>query len=260
MKTNNGFTALHFSAMYIPTYQQDERAQPETTDGTSEATASSRQAMQILVSEENCVVNAKAGNGQTPLHIACSRGNQAAAEVLLSSPDIEVNLVDEQKHTPLHDAACVGNAWIVEKLLQKGADILVENDDGMQPIHFACQGSHAEVAKLIIQSRHRSGRLLVSVTDAKDNKDNTPLHLACDSGSTEIVQSLVDNEAGSSTVNISGLAPMHMVAQHGFTDIAEILLKSDPNNISILDSRQQTPLHHAAKHDQAEMVDFLLRK
>ncbi len=260
IKTKEGFTPLHFSATYVPTYQRDESVQPESTDSQDEASASSKQAMEILVNEDNCVINAQAKNGQTPLHMACSRGNRAAAEVLLNVSGIQVNLVDQQKHTPLHDAACIGDAWIVEKLLQKGADILVENDDGMQPLHFACQAGHVEAAKLIIHSRSTSGQLLVSVTDAKDNKANTPLHLACDSGCTEIVQDLIDHGATTVMVNIGGLASIHIAALHGFTDIAEILLKADPNNINILDLRQQTPLHHAAKHDQAEMVDFLLRK
>ena len=242
--------------------------------------------------ECQCIINAQDNNGLTPLHMACTRGNREAVDILLQAKDIEVNIIDiRNAHAVLHDACILGDDWIVEKLLQKGANILLPNDDGMLPLHLACQEGHSEVAKLILQhatsshdvpqddeeKRHTvatthlaatnvitqqagaPSQLLLSTLDIKDNTNNTPLHYACDSGAADIVKVLIKHKATTSLFNIDGLTPMHIAARHGFTDIAEILLKSDTNNITLLDNKQQTPLHHAAKQNQVDMVDYLLK-
>ncbi len=60
--------------------------------------------------------------GETPLHFACSSGQENEAEMLLEyEPDVDYATF--KRACPLHDAAKKGHLPLVELLLDKGANI-----------------------------------------------------------------------------------------------------------------------------------------
>lgn len=256
VKCPDGLTPLHYSAKYLPPYQTGDLNVDEESQGEVTNLSTSLQAVQLLIWKK-CDVNIQDKNSSTPLHLACSRGNRAAVHVLLQAPDIDVNITDYQLHTPLHNACLLGDTWIADQLLQKGADFLASNDDGLTPLHMACEEGQTEIVKLILKYGINYKDQLVQ---AIDTKLNTPLHLACDSGVVDVVQALLLHSANAYAANIRSVTPMHIAAQKGHTGIAAILLDSDPSNIEVQDRRQMQPLHHAAKHNQVEMIEFLLQK
>ena len=64
-------------------------------------------------------VNAKDGNGQTPLHVAARNNSLEVAELLISS-GAEVNAKDNRGETPLHLAAWNGHQKMKELLQSHG--------------------------------------------------------------------------------------------------------------------------------------------
>jgi len=68
-----------------------------------------------------CDVNLANSEGNTPLSLACSLGNDVIVELLLRHPlvDIEKGLV----RTPLHEAATVGSTTIVRRLIDAGCNV-----------------------------------------------------------------------------------------------------------------------------------------
>ena len=136
--------------------------------------------------------------------------------------------------------------------------MLCKDDRERTPLHTACRHRETDVVMIHTQSL----KLLHEATGANlledtDSMGNTPLHLACVGGSSDCVQLLIDSNASLTHYNFRGEAPIHIAAQHGFVPIAEVLLANGVDIECPSESDECTPLHHAAKCNQDEMIKFL---
>ena len=100
---------------------------------------------------------------------------------------------------------------------------------------------------------------LNEVLHASDQCGNTPLHLACEGRSEEVVQLLIDSGANINQANKKGEIPTHIAVQYGSINIVKMLQQRCPDTLLCQDNEKQTVLHHAAigKHNQEEMITFL---
>jgi len=76
--------------------------------------------------------NTPLGSGETPL-VAQVHNRNAAAITALVHAGADVNHRDEQGNTALHEAVRADYAGIVQILLKYGADVSIENDEGITP-------------------------------------------------------------------------------------------------------------------------------
>ena len=258
VKTKDGFTALHFAARHLP-----RSADAEEKEGRSDARSSSRLIVRSLLQAHinySCKptnVAARTSHGITPLHMACSRGNLPAVEELIEFDKTCVNETDKYAYTPLHEACFQGNTKIVQVLLDRGADVTAcSRPDFETPLHVACKEGHIDVIKELLKPGHGEA----SLVSARDHRGNTPLHLAVESGVFEAVKVLLVLNADPDAADTHGIHPVHLAAAQGHTSIAELLLKYKEEVKNALDGELRTPLHHAAMHDQTEMIKFLMQK
>ena len=93
-------------------------------------------------------VNAKNGNGRTPLFIAAERGHTAIAELLIAN-GADVNAKTPNSYTSLHTAAVGGHKETAELLIAKGADVNAKRDDGITPLDSAIVFNRSETADLL---------------------------------------------------------------------------------------------------------------
>lgn len=148
---------------------------------------------------------------------------------------------------------------IVKQLIDHDLKLMLSKDIRKRtPLHTACRCGKTDVVMIQTQSLN----LLLETTGKKlledtDSMSNTPLHLACVGGSRDTVQLLIDSGASLNQTNLRGEAPIHIAAQRGFVPIAEILLASGVDIECPSGSDECTPLHHAAKCNQDEMIKFL---
>jgi ankyrin repeat protein len=108
-----GGTPLHGAAMggLYSTFEYSPNGEEKDISGTFDGYMAT---VKILLAH-NADVNAKSGNGLTPLHIAASYGRKAIAELLL----------------------------------EHGADINAKSDDGKTPLQVAKDEGHQDVVKLL---------------------------------------------------------------------------------------------------------------
>lgn len=93
-------------------------------------------------------VNQRGSFGDTPLHVASSRGRLDEAEALLNA-NADVNARGELENTPLHAAAGQGHAAVVNLLLDWGASKDEVNMDGKTARDVALIMHHHHVVAVI---------------------------------------------------------------------------------------------------------------
>ena len=164
-------------------------------------------------------LSVRGDNDQTILHVACMRGDLSIVKKVLEA-GADPNSVDGSTFTPLmlavqhvddvkaadivavlcdfkckiniqtsyfsvtalHLASELGKKKCVEMLVAKGANLLVQTQDGTTPLHLACKGGyHTLVCSLITEETLK----------AYDYKHWTPLHYACECNHFECARRIV---------------------------------------------------------------------
>ncbi|KAL7307098.1 hypothetical protein TKK_0000831 [Trichogramma kaykai] len=201
--------------------------------------------------------NAPDANGFTPLHIVCQK----------KCDDDYVRMCNRDE---LPNVALYRNHHnVIKSMLRRGADPTVANAEGLTPLHFICKGygDNLKLAKTLFKlADERYGPILV---DARDDKGETPLHLALREDNRRLVQWLLRRGANRTLANSKGETPLHIICQ-GNQEVAclgyWIFKWSDVDDrhpreqIDARDNSNNTPLHFAASQGHVYLVDFLLEE
>lgn len=120
--------------------------------------------------------------GETPLHVACIKGNLDRVRSLLEA-NATPNTKDNAGWTPLHEAVNHGYTEVVELLVKAGAFIDVPGAGNVTPLHEAVSNNHIEIIKLLVT--HGAN------INARSSEGKTPLDMAT---SNELKEVLLNSE------------------------------------------------------------------
>ncbi|KAH0539042.1 hypothetical protein FGG08_004388 [Glutinoglossum americanum] len=144
-------------------------------------------------------INDRDENGQTPLHVAASRGLSGVVKILLrDGADKEAR--DYKRQTPLHLAVSNGDVDTVLKLLGPGINATDKN--GHTPLHVAARDGKRHIVQLLVDEG--------ADMDANATDSRTPLHVAATRGKTDVVKVLVREGANRSARDNNGQIPLHL--------------------------------------------------
>ena len=93
-------------------------------------------------------LNTKSLFGDTPLHVAATRGDTQAIQALLNS-GADVNAQGEDQYTPLHEAVAQGHVEAVRLLIAANARKDLKNEHGDTPLHLAELLGRVEISKIL---------------------------------------------------------------------------------------------------------------
>jgi uncharacterized protein len=181
-------------------------------------------------------------------------GNTFLVKKLLSKL-LDVN-VEVNGNTPLLWACKYkynNNTEILNLLLDKGADINVQNWCGQNPLLYACRwGDDTNTIKLLLDKDAN--------VNVQDEDCNTPLLWACPKNKTEIIKLLLDKDANVNVENKYGETPLLWACRKNNTEIVKMLLDKDANvNVqSKVDG--ETPLLWACFRNNWDIAKLLLEK
>ncbi|XP_015424348.1 PREDICTED: receptor-interacting serine/threonine-protein kinase 4, partial [Myotis davidii] len=173
--------------------------------------------------------------GSTPLHLAVEKRVRGVVELLLARK-ISVNATDEDQWTALHFAAQNGDECSTRLLLEKNASINEADCEGRTPMHVAYLRSDVNLCNLLEQ---------------------TPLHVAAETGHTSTARLLLHRGASREAVTAEGCTALHLASRNGHLATVKLLVE-EKANVLARGPRNQTVLHLAAASGHSEVVEELV--
>lgn len=107
--------------------------------------------IRMLLELDATLIEARDKDGSTPLHCAVWKGHQAAVEFMVER-GADVNVQNQNDHwgtTPLHAAAHANQAAIAEMLIERGADVNARDLKGKTPLHHTTFHKAKATAKVL---------------------------------------------------------------------------------------------------------------
>lgn len=249
--------------------------------------------------------------GDRPMHVAARAGHATVVDLLIRQ-GASVHSITTEGETPLLVAASEGHAAVVKRLLAAGADPNKATKSGYSPLHAAIK--HSQVLQLLLDAGadvnrddQENGSLLRQVAKRRDRKTadmlvargakvdlysacvfgwtdrmiallnadptllNAPLErhstlraieLASETGSFAAVKWLVGKGAALRPVDVNEFgyqSPLHLAAAHGHAEVVDLLLAKGLE-VELVSSTGQTPLHAAAERAEPIGVELLLKR
>merc|ERR1712038_1375989 len=204
-----------------------------------------------LLVEEGADVSAKGYYGRTPLHETGYHDSINVAKLLLNKSRDLIMARDDENNTPLHGAARLDRLRVATLLVEEGANVSVKGYDGRIPLHWAAKRDSINVAKLLLNKSRDE-------MNARDNNNDTPLHLAAGGPQTwrdslRVATLLVEEGADVSLKGEYGRTPLHLAAYYNSIKVAKLLLDKSCDERKARDYSNKTPLT-LAKSQNAEKV------
>ncbi|XP_058273642.1 ankyrin repeat and SOCS box protein 13 [Hemibagrus wyckioides] len=185
---------------------------------------------------------------RTEVHKAAYQGQVSHLQSLIQS-GASVNIVAVDSITPLHEAAIRGQAQCVRLLLDAGAQVDARNVDGSTPLCEACSAGSSECVQLLLKYGAK-------VNPALTSRTTSPLHEACIGGNAECVKLVIANGASLEAYDLYNGTPLHVACVNQHLECVKVLLNAGAkvNTVRL----HETALHHAAKANNAEMIELLV--
>ena len=190
--------------------------------------------VQWLVQNTDADVNKADKYGVTPLTVACEYGNIEVVNWLIENTLVDINKKGSGDRSPLV-SACY-NAWgnvtqilLVEGLVNQNVNIIdnrrnsalhytiwCNSDNGLTSLHRACLfGLQREVSQLIYVND--------ASVNVQNNEGDTPLHLACLHGYSDIVEIVMMAGANETIANDNMLTAADLAKRKGHTNLLDLL-------------------------------------
>ena len=125
---------------------------------------------------------------------------------------IDIEAATNYKYTLLILASANGNAQVVKYLLNQGANVRAETDQGTNSFSLAAEKGHLNIVKLL----HSKDP---SILEQKDKKGRTALIWASMKGHLDVVKFLVQNGADKNVLSNEGETPLLVASTNNHDDV-----------------------------------------
>ncbi|XP_062418062.1 ankyrin repeat and death domain-containing protein 1A isoform X2 [Pungitius pungitius] len=221
-----------------------------------------------------CTHGLKDKDANTAVHLAAKCGHtQVLQKMVETGVDVDERNIDGL--TALHLAADGGHYECVKLLLEVGCDANAQTNKNMNALHYVAQHGFDREAGLLLEAGINK--------NAVDNQQNTALHLAVFNNHATVLRLLIDAHCDLDITDCcDGMhilemtqwprcnnvrfpacgsqrqqTVLHIAAEHGWQDLAEMMLVSGVN-LNLTDKGKRC-LEVAARGNHVLLVDMIIK-
>ncbi len=191
-------------------------------------------------------------NGVTPLKIAA--GMAAEQPEVMEMFEKRLKEVDETGYngeTLLMMFAAAGDYENFQRIINKGGNIWLKDNDGKTMLMYAAEGGNRQVMNYLIFKG--------DTVTARDNFGRTVLSYAARAGKADAVKYLADRGADVAAQDNDGKAVIMYAAEKGYSALVDMLANMG-ESAAMADNNGRTVLMYAAKGGDLPTVNTLLMK
>ena len=133
------------------------------------------------------------------------------------------NAVDTEFGPPLSLAVHKGHLDVVKLLVKHKADVNIQCNAGIRPVHMACRGRHTKVLAYLLDQD-------ADILAVQPNTKDTVVHMAAKHSDTEILKTIFRHKESDKLVdkqNAKKETALHEAARNGFPKVVRFLLGKD---------------------------------
>ena len=188
----------------------------------------------------------------TPLHYAAFCGLHDIAKILVIEHPQDVNSQSvDNASSPLHLASRGGHVDLARMLIERGADVSAQKEDGSTALHLASENGYVDLSRMLIER---------GADISAQNEDGlTALHLASRHGHIDLTRMLVEHGADVSAQNEDGSTTLHLALENGHVDLAWMLVECGAD-VSARDRGGSTALHLASRYVHVGLAGMLAQR
>ena len=164
---------------------------------------------------------------------------------LLDCPSVDY--ADQDGMTPLHAACQEGHDQCVELLLRAGARVDSTSKHGLTPLIIACENGRRGCAHLLVKAT-------AAIDKAEHLNAATALHGACLNGAVECVELLLQARALLNVVDTDGATPLILAAHHGHIECVKLLVGAGADELVEYEGKIAFELAEDAGHESCAKV------
>ena len=198
--------------------------------------------VRLLITKFKCSVDCRNELGETPLHLACRKGDPDVVRMLVSEYKADLLAHDNSDNTPLSRAVTSEHNSVVSCLVDCSPNVILRQ---------ACDLRNEELAKWLLSNYH------IDPLAVDDNGD-TILHTVASNGSVEILNLITKYKCPIDSTNNDNQTPLHYACQKGNVAAVRVLISQHKANVNFRDSQDNTPLAFAASNGHTEVVKCLI--
>ena len=257
-KGQDGYTALQYSCRYghvdivKALVKHKANVNARTDRGDTPLTLATRNkhdnVMHALLSDSQCLVDAKGQDGYTALHYSCRDGHVDIVKILVKHK-ANLNARTDSGNTPLTLAARNKHDNVVHALLSDSVD--AKGQDGYTELHYSCRDGHVDIVKILVKYKAN--------VNARTDSGDTPLTLAAKNKHDNVVHALLsDSQCLVDAKGQDGYTALHYSCRYGHLDIVRTLVNQFKVDVNDRTKSGDTPLTLAVRHEHDNVVHVLL--
>ena len=170
-------------------------------------------------------------------------------ETLINKHKFDVQKAYNYGCTPLHDSAKGGSYQLVKYFSDKGIDINLKINNGINCLHIAAMFGHFSLCRILINKHNFDVHLSC-------NRGWTAIHYSAIKGSYQLVKYFADTGIDINLKTNDGSNCLHIAANKGHLSLCKELIYEHDFDVQLSNNDGWTALHYSVKKGSYESVQF----